>query len=53
MLSFMFARGFLFLSVFSGYGFNYAWYRRISAPSRLEALGLTYLAKVASRDSVH
>ena len=38
-----FARGFLFLCVFSGCGSNYVLYRRISAPSRLEALGLTYL----------
>ena len=37
------ARGFLFLCVFSGCGSNYVLYRRISAPSRLEALGLTYL----------
>ena len=38
-----YARGFLFLCVFSGCGSNYVLYRRISAPSRLEALGLTYL----------
>ena len=39
------ARGFLFPCVFSGCGSNYVWCRRISAPSRLAALGPTYLVK--------